>query len=300
MARWDPARKDEGGKSLYGSMIRQVGLAGGKVKGVLWYQGESDRDHADVYPKVFTDFIATVRSDLGDPDLPFYLVQLARHVTPNEGNAKGWNAIQDAQRQIPDRVPNTAVVAAVDLELDDGIHIGTEGQKRLGYRLARIAQRELFDQAGATTPTLERVSRRADNSLLLKFKGVNRTPVPNPAEAGTTIYLFGNAPPAPAPVPLLRTPKRVAAGTEHFEGLRPARHIAGFSIRKDDGTEISMIYDAAVGQSPDTVILKLAGKTIPAGVNLWYGYGLDPYCNLVDSLDMAVPVFGPIPLDGIK
>ena len=42
MAQWDPAKKGEGGKSLYGSMLRQVKLAGGKVKGVLWYQGESD------------------------------------------------------------------------------------------------------------------------------------------------------------------------------------------------------------------------------------------------------------------
>src|SRR5262249_11890123 len=42
MAQWDPAKKGEGGKSLYGSMLRQVKLAGGKVRGVLWYQGESD------------------------------------------------------------------------------------------------------------------------------------------------------------------------------------------------------------------------------------------------------------------
>ena len=42
MEQWNPAKKDEGGNSLYGSMLRQVKLAGGKVKGVLWYQGESD------------------------------------------------------------------------------------------------------------------------------------------------------------------------------------------------------------------------------------------------------------------
>ena len=42
MEQWNPAKKGEGGNSLYGSMLRQVKLAGGKVKGVLWYQGESD------------------------------------------------------------------------------------------------------------------------------------------------------------------------------------------------------------------------------------------------------------------
>ena len=57
---------------------------------------------------------------------------------------KGWNTVQDAQRRIPDRVPNTAVISVIDLELDDGIHVGTHGLKRLGHRLAQIALRELF------------------------------------------------------------------------------------------------------------------------------------------------------------
>ena len=81
-------------------------------------------------------------------------------------------------------------------------------------------------------------------------------------------------------------------------GLRPERHIAGFSIRKEDGTPIPLIFDAAVGKARDTVVLKLAGP-IPEKANLWYGYGLDPYCNLTDGADMAVPVFGPIALDEV-
>ena len=43
-------------------------------------------------------------------------------------------------------------------------------------------------------------------------------------------------------------------------------------------------------------MLKLVTKP-PAGAGLWYGYGLDPYCNLTDALDMAVPAFVPIALD---
>ncbi len=198
MKQWDPALKDKGGESLYGSMLRQVKQAGGRARGVLWYQGESDANSgaADAYPKVFADFIAAVRDDLGDPDLPFYLVQIGRYVNPKAPDPKGWNAVQDAQRTIPDRVVNTAVVAAVDLELDDGIHVGTQGQKRLGHRLARIAQRELFGQAGATTPTFERVTRRGDNSLLVKFKGVNRTPV---SDGGTAPSPIGGGPPGGGP-----------------------------------------------------------------------------------------------------
>ncbi len=46
------------------------------------------------------------------------------------------------------------------------------------------------------------------------------------------------------------------------------------------------------------MVLKLAAA-VPPKAALWYGYGFDPYCNLIDGLDMAVPVFGPIPLDEI-
>jgi sialate O-acetylesterase len=292
MKGWDPEQKDKGGKSLYGSMLGQVKRGGGKVRGVLWYQGESDAnpEAAKEYPKVFAGFINSVRSDFEDLDLPFYFVQIGRVV--RAGDPAAWNAVQDAQRRIPDRMANTAVVASIDLELDDGIHVGTQGLKRLGMRLARIAQRELYGQAGATTPTFERVNRRGDRMLVVKFKGVNR--VPGQASAAPAILVPGQA----SPVVLSGPSLAPNAGQPHA-GLQPARHILGFSIRKDDGGEIPLIYDAAVGPSNDTVILKLNG-TLPKGANLWYGHGFDPDCNLTDPLDMAVPVFGPIPLDDVE
>ena len=79
--------------------------------------------------------------------------------------------MQDAQRRLPERVPNTAVVSVIDLELDDLIHVGTQGLKRAGQRLAQIALRELFGQVGATTPTFDRVTRGPNNTLLVEVQG---------------------------------------------------------------------------------------------------------------------------------
>jgi sialate O-acetylesterase len=300
MEQWNPSKKGEGGNSLYGSMIRQVQLAGGKVKGVLWYQGESDSgggETSKVYPRVFADFIASVRADLGQPDLPFYYVQIGRFASGND--PKGWNAVQEAQRRLPERVPGTAVVSVIDLELDDAIHVGTQGLKRTGQRLAKVAQRELFGMMGATTPTLDRVSRGPNNTLLVKFKGVNlQSGMGGMARAGGMGGMAmmmggggrmgGGMAGGMAPSP----------GETGGLGLSPARHIAGFSIRKEDGTKLPLIFEAAVGKAPDTVVLKLTGA-IPEKASLWYGHGMDPYCNLVDRADMAVPVFGPIALDEV-
>ena len=58
-------------------------------------------------------------------------------------------------------------------------------------------------------------------------------------------------------------------------GLKPERHIGGFSIRKEDGSPLPLIFEAAVGKARDTVVLKLAGP-IPEKAFLWYGHGLDP------------------------
>ena len=88
-------------------------------------------------------------------------------------------------------------------------------------------------------------------------------------------------------------------GPSVVAGLKPLRHIAGFSIRNSEGAEIPLIFDAAVGGSHDTVSLRLVGP-IPEKAFLWYGYGFDPVCNLTDAIDMAVPVFGPISLDDLK
>ena len=310
MSQWDPAKKDAGGKSLYGSMLRQVQLAGGKVKGVLWYQGESDAnpEAAAAYPGAFADFIAAVRSDFEQPDLPFYLVQIGRVV--RTGDPKPWNTVQDAQRRLAERVPNTAVVAVIDLELDDGIHVGTQGLKRAGQRLAKVALRELFGQIGASTPTFDRVNKGAGNTLVVKFKGVNIGPeraysrqpmmggMGGPGGSGMMAVPAQGQSAGFRQVPVQRP---VSPGETHVVGLKPLRHIAGFSIRKEDGSEVPLIFDAAVGQARDTVILKLSGR-LPEKEKtfLWYGYGFDTYCNLTDVLDMAVPVFGPIPLDDLN
>jgi sialate O-acetylesterase len=268
MTQWDPAKKGEGRRSLYGALLDQVRRAGGKVKGLLWYQGEAEsgREASQVYPQVFRAFIAAVRQDLGQPDLPFYFVQIGRVVgdTRVGDDPTGWNAVRESQRLIPEQVPHAAVVAVIDLELDDFIHVGTQGLKRAGKRLAQIALGKLYGQPEATTPMLDAVVKGPHHTLLVQFKGVN---------------LRGEGRP----------------------GLRPARHIAGFSIRDQGGKPLDVIYDAAVGPDARTVTLKLVPhRAFPAEGFLWYGYGLDPYCNLTDGLDMAAAAFGPFPLAGLK
>lgn len=255
MDQWDPAKRDDGGNSLYGSMYNQVIKAGGKVTGVLWYQGESDTgpDSAPVFQEKFENLIAAFRKDFNAPDLPFYYVQIGRFVVPNRSAAE-WNVVQAAQLAVEQTVPRTGVVTSVDLELDDLIHIGTGGLNTLGLRLANRARADLFEadlQKGPRLASMTREDTPYGKTLRITFDSVNGA-------------------------------------------LQSAGRAHGFSISAGaEGDAVPCIYDTVLDpQAPDTVILYV--WEFPEDPHLWYGRGLDPYCNIVDAANMAVPVFGPV------
>jgi sialate O-acetylesterase len=248
MEQWDPALRDRGGDSLYGATYERIKKCGGRVRGVLWYQGESDADpvHAGTYTRKMEELVAAFRSDTGQPDLPFYLVQLGRFATPGNPQADySWSAIRERQRLLPDRIPNTEVVAAIDLELDDAIHIGTSGQKRLGRRLARIAT--------------------------------------------------GHAAPSLRDVTLQTSPLALRVRFDHVEGaLTSPGRPSGFSLRRADGSNDDKIYKTVL--EGDTAVLLVADELTLGDCALYYGYGLNPYCNIVDAADQSLPALGPWPL----
>jgi sialate O-acetylesterase len=144
MEQWSPSLKDKGGDSLYGSMLRRLHATGGTVRGVLWYQGESDANAkaAPAFAERFDGFVTAVRTDFGNPVLPFYYVQIGRHI--NGANVAEWNAVQEAQRKAELSIPHSGMVVAVDSTLDDQIHVSTPDLKRLARRLADRVGHDLF------------------------------------------------------------------------------------------------------------------------------------------------------------
>ncbi|HPO08460.1 MAG TPA: sialate O-acetylesterase [bacterium] len=258
MDEWHFGKKLEGGASLYGSMLRRFQVVGGKVKGILWYQGESDAGptSAPEFEKKFREFIMAVRQDFNQPDLPFYYVQIGRFIH-YKVSINDWNIVQDVQRRLATEIPHCGMVPAMDLELDDLIHVGTDGLKRLGKRLANLACRDLFGETdiliGPSDPVAKYVND-GGHKVIVTFQNVNGK---------------------------LSAPGRVN----------------GFSIRNQDRADLYLIYDQRLDESiPNRIILDLQAEA-PADSILYYGWGADTYCNIVDEKDMAVPAFGPIPVE---
>ena len=257
MAQWDPELKELGGGSLYGSMLNRLDAAGGKVAGILWYQGESDANPDDVklFAERFKKLVASVRADCGDSELPFYSVQLGRFVPEGggAGDPSAWNAIRELQRRLAEDIAFTAVAPAIDLELDDLIHIGTQGFKRLGKRLAIAALRR--SNSAPSLPNIEARTVRFDNPE--------------------------------------KTRIRVSYAGVSEGGFALNNQVKGFSFHRADGSPYHLIYKAEVdAQNPADVLLHLIMPP-PDSLRLYYGYGYDPICNLVDKQDLAAPAFGP-------
>lgn len=86
LGQWCESSK--GTDHLYGAMLERIRRAGGRLRGVLWYQGESDTDElaaARRYGERLDRWIAALRADTGAPGLPVVVVQLGRVLPPTAG-----------------------------------------------------------------------------------------------------------------------------------------------------------------------------------------------------------------------
>ncbi len=140
LCAWNPT--EPGGAALYQNMLHCIRRAGGKVKGILWYQGESDAGEttAPTYAERFAAAVAAWRAALGNPALAVVTVQLNRvHQLASDAGDRGWSRVREAQRQVARQMPGVAVVPTFDLPLSDGIHTSPAGNMLLGERMARAA-----------------------------------------------------------------------------------------------------------------------------------------------------------------
>jgi len=115
-----PIAQLDKGSVIYSDAIRhaKAAMQAGTLKGVLWHQGEGDtveQARTDVYEKKLHRLIADVREDLGDPELPFIVGNLAEfYGTGKDHNAPDRVAriskIRGILRSLPEKVPHTGFV----------------------------------------------------------------------------------------------------------------------------------------------------------------------------------------------
>jgi predicted secreted protein len=135
----------------YGRLRQRLTAAGviGQLRGVLWYQGESDNDNAAAHVSGFTSLLQDWRSDFGTT--PKYYVYQVR--TSPCGNSTS-TSLREAQREMGDTLGVT-VLSTTGLSGHDGCHYAYSGGYRdMGDHTYAVLARDLYGgpSAGVAPP----------------------------------------------------------------------------------------------------------------------------------------------------
>lgn len=165
-----PWQSAAGLSTLYNGMIAPLGAYG--LRGVVWYQGESNTFEAAAYADLLKALIADWRQRFNAP-LPWLNVQLAGFGAPPTAPAdSGWAELREVQRRHGIVDPNYGLATAIDL--GDRYDIHPPNKQELGRRLARLARHLVYAES-ALAPTGPQPVRawREDGHVRLQFGQVS-------------------------------------------------------------------------------------------------------------------------------
>ena len=142
-----------------------------KIKGFVWYQGETNSDKPGEYAALLSALINDWRNKWQGADLPFVYAQLPNYMevqySPSESK---WAELREAQLKVLS-VPNTAMAVAIDAGEWNDIH--PLNKKPVGERLALGAEKIAYgDSKTVTSGPIFQSSKIAGDKIVLTFSDI--------------------------------------------------------------------------------------------------------------------------------
>lgn len=144
------------GSGLYNGMIYPIRHY--KVRGALWYQGESNAGRAHEYASMMNALITNWRELWNMPEMPFLLVQLPNFMQKQEKPTdSGWARIREAQLHTFQTTPHTALAVTYDIGEWNDIHPLNKKDvaKRLFLGARKIVYGEKIVHSGPVYESME-------------------------------------------------------------------------------------------------------------------------------------------------
>ncbi|MEE9439810.1 MAG: sialate O-acetylesterase [Saprospiraceae bacterium] len=142
------------------------------IKGVIWYQGESNSYRAFEYRSLFPMMIEDWRKQWNQPDLPFLFVQLANFKPQVEHPLKSeWAELREAQAMAL-ALDNTAMITAIDLGEGDNIH--PTNKQEVSKRLSNAALNTVYNQAVTYKGPTYKKMKKCRKTIEIKFSDVGK------------------------------------------------------------------------------------------------------------------------------
>lgn len=147
--------------TLYNGMMHPIKELG--MRGMIWYQGESNVERANQYTALFEHFILSLRKEWKVGEFPFFFCQIAPYYHYKDNNSA---FLREAQQEAELRIPNTGMAVLLDAGDRDCIH--PQKKKVVGQRLALQALVRTYGMAGAAaqSPVYKELTTRNDTAIL--------------------------------------------------------------------------------------------------------------------------------------
>src|SRR5665648_228405 len=142
------------------------------IKGVIWYQGESNASRANEYYKLFPALITDWRHAWGY-DFPFLYVQL-----PNFKTADPWPILREAQA-LALKTPKTVMVVTIDIGEPSDIH--PRNKLDVGKRLALVARKIAYGENLVYSGPTFKSFKIEDDKIRIRFDNI-----------GSELFIKGN------------------------------------------------------------------------------------------------------------
>ena len=256
---WLPV--EDGEENYYAAACRRITETGSNIRGVFWAQGEGN-PHSDRYPSQIESIRKDLCKKLGKDVLPFVQMQSFKcTLYPEDRNSNEvWSRFREMQRKMPQNTDKLTTIATNDLELDDCIHLSSDAQKSAGMRGAR-AMYYLITGCGFAEPELEKVYLKQGRFV-------------------------------PQVITEIHVRYRNLAGQLRASGVPN-----GFSLRAkgEEKPSCKMFRKIILKQNEIVIVVEIPIEKL-FEYELWYGYGNDFYCNIIDGQNRAIPAMGPIAL----
>ncbi|MHC0439357.1 sialate O-acetylesterase [Flavobacterium sp. 3-210] len=151
---------------LYNAMVNP--LIPYAIKGVLWYQGETNVWRANQYKKAFPLMITDWRTKFKQGDFPFYFVQLSTFDEFGGNSKKGsrWAELREAQSETL-KLKNTGMAVTTDIGNAKDIH--PTNKQDVGLRLAAIALNNIYDKKQVFSGPTYKSQEINGNQIILTF-----------------------------------------------------------------------------------------------------------------------------------
>lgn len=153
---------------MFNAMIAP--LTNYSIKGVIWYQGESNAGRPEEYRELFGTMITNWRKRWEQEEMPFLFVQLANFMERKEVQPESnWALLREAQTKTLE-LPKTGMAAIIDIGEADDIH--PRNKKDVGERLWLQARKVAFGEGILASGPVFKDVKLEGNQLILTFTEV--------------------------------------------------------------------------------------------------------------------------------